>query len=177
MGKTNALRKLAINEQLYMYNKHIVSLGSTLVSSDAGGTWNSVFSDCHLTETWMSLHLTLVIRPGDLVVILELCHILTRWDTVELLLHTLCHWVGLDLAVVEVANGIVTTNSCMEGHEGGKDVYSAGELVCLEVVLLVGLDSLLGRCNDISTGCFIESWLGWLLFEVFSAVLLFYHQT
>ena len=46
--------------------------------------------------------------------------------------------------MVEVVNGIVTTNSCMEGHEGGKDVYSAGELVCLEVALLVVLDSLLG---------------------------------
>ena len=85
--------------------------------------------------------------------------------------------MGLDLAVVEVANGIVTTNSCMEGHEGGEDVNSVGEPVCLEVVLLVGLDSLLGRCNNISTGCVIESWLGWLLLRYSVLFLLFYHQT
>ena len=47
----------------------------------------------------------------------------------------------------QVVNGIVTANSRMKGHEGGKDVClnSAGELVCLEAALLVVLDSLLGQ--------------------------------
>ena len=70
----------------------------------------------------------------------------------------------------QVANGIVTVNCGMEGHEGGKDVSSAGELVCLEVSLLVALDGLLGSCNNNIYRVFIESCSWWLLFEVFSAV-------